>query len=125
MILGASCAPMPLLQPEYVSLMDVKYRLNLLSLHGRENPEENKNIEIGSVSFYQSFISPILNSNCDHYPTDSRYARILFSKCSWPVSVIKTTSRYLSEPDAAMLYPYQTIEKNKLYFVDLPESCSL
>ena len=125
MLVGASCAPTPSLQPEYMSLMDVKYRLNMLKTSGRDNPEDNKNVEVGSVSFYQAFLSPILNSTCHHYPTDSRYARVLFSKCSWPVSVVKTASRYFSEPDAAMLYTHQTIENNRLYYVDLPEGCSL
>lgn len=120
--MGASCAPISILQPEYISLLDLKYKLNNMKVSALET---SPNVQIGSLSFYQSFLSPILNSTCRHYPTDSRFARVLFSKCSWPTSIVKTTSRYFSEPDAALLYTSQTIEKNRLYFVDLPESCSL
>ena len=124
-ILGASCAPLTSLQPDYTSLIDIKYKLNIIKINNAENPIEFQNVDIGSLSFYQGFLSPILNSTCHHYPTDSRYARLLFSKCSWPVSIIKTTSRYFSEPDAAILYLNQTIENNRTYYVDLPERCTL
>ncbi|MBC7538586.1 MAG: membrane protein insertion efficiency factor YidD [Bacteriovorax sp.] len=121
-ILGASCAPLSILQPDYISLIDIKYKLNLMKV---QNSSDNQNVDIGSLSFYQGSLSPVLNSTCHHYPTDSRYARLLFSKCSWPASIIKTTARYFSEPDASILYLNQTIENNRTYFVDLPERCSL
>jgi hypothetical protein len=119
LFLGASCAPLSLLQPEYTSLLDIKYKLNLMKSNSSENTQT------GALSFYQGFLSPILNSGCHHYPTDSRYARVIFSKCSWSSALLKTTSRYFSEPDAAILYSHQTIENNRLYYVDLPEGCSL
>jgi hypothetical protein len=118
LIIGAGCAPISFLQPDYSSLLDVKYKLSL-------QKRNSKNPETGSISFYQSFLSPVLNSTCHHYPTDSRYAKNLFSKCDWPQSIVKTTSRFLSESDAAILYPKITIENNRVYFVDIPERCSL
>jgi hypothetical protein len=121
-ILGASCAPLSILQPDYTPLLDIKYKLNLMKVN---NSNDNQNVEIGPLSFYQRFLSPVLNSTCHHYPSDSRYARLLFSKCSWSTSILKTTSRYFSEPDASILYLNQTIENNRIYYVDLPERCSL
>ncbi|MBC7430232.1 MAG: membrane protein insertion efficiency factor YidD [Bacteriovorax sp.] len=91
----------------------------------KNNGSENQNISGGSLFFYQGFLSPVLNSACRHYPTDSRYARMMFTKCSWLTSIIKTSARYFSEPNGAKLYSIQTIESNRLYYVDLPEECSL
>lgn len=120
LILGASCAPITY-QPNYISLLDLKYKLNTVKV----SLSRNSHSGAGSLAFYQNFMSPILNSSCDHYPTDSRYARILFSNCSWPISIVKTSARYLSEPDSSKLYSQQTIEHNHSYYVDIPNRCSL
>lgn len=121
LFLGGACAPLSIVQPEYSSLLDTKYRLQLM----KAQVAQTLSIDSGTLSFYQGFLSPVLNSSCRHYPTDSRYARLLFSNCAWSTSIIKTASRFLSESDASMLYTHQTIENNRIYHVDLPDRCSL
>lgn len=119
------CSTHLTVQPNFVSLIDLKYKLKMISVNAGENTSILKSSGGGTLSFYQSFLSPVLNSNCHHYPTDSRYASLMLKQCSWMTSTLKTTSRYFLEPDANMIYVNQTIERNHYHYVDLPEGCSL
>ncbi len=115
---GCSNAP-SFFTPEYESPIDVRYSVSRL-----KNLNQTSSIQTPSLTTYQTILSESLTSGCDHYPTDSGYAKIMFKKCPSTTAFLKTISRFLLEHDAGEIFLKQAIESSKLYYVDLP-TCDL
>lgn len=77
------------------------------------------------VRFYQTVLSKTLGSHCSLYPSDSVYNQLNQRSCGTGVAVLKSMSRFYLEPDVSTL-GFDIVEKRgRLYYVDLPSSCSL
>ena len=115
-LICAGCSAYPShIENSILSPIDMKYQLSVLR---KENVLTPANAT--SIAIYQNVLSESLSSGCHHYPTDSGYAKIIFKKCGVITAILKTTSRFLLEPDGSKVYQSQVIEKNKLYFADIP-----
>ncbi len=108
-----------------LSAVDLQYQLKThrRSLHQLHHLPQTpiRNSKGSFLWIYGSIISQSLSSGCDHYPSDSYYARIMFSQCSFSKAMVKTTARFLLESDAHLNFQNSVIEHHKIHFVHLPE----
>jgi len=98
------------------SFLDAQYRLVKSSKVSPHTPSQ-------VVKTYQTFISASLGSDCPMYPSCSRYAQLVTSKCGHLEGVLMSSARLQMEFDAQIIgFPIILINR-KILYEDIPYCC--